>query len=130
MIQTKAARLVILPLLASILLMAGCTETVNIQLEPEVDAYTVTDSQTKIGLVETDSAYVELNNWLQENQTGWHNTSGRFPGGVYIKSGVNGIQVTGMEIIVYSTTGSEPDAKFVRHVGKTELPLVRKLGQY
>lgn len=129
MIQTKASQSVFLPILALLLLMAGCTETVSIQLEPEVDAYVVTDSQTKIRLVETDSTYIELNNWLQENQTGWHNTAGRFPGGVYIKSGVNGIQVTGMEVIVYSTAGSEPDAKFVRHVGKTELSSVRKIGQ-
>jgi hypothetical protein len=129
MIKIQTARSVLLPLLASLLLMAGCTETVNIQLEPKVDAYIVTDSQAKISLVETNPAYIELSNWLQENQAGWHNTAGRFPGGVYIKSGMNGIQVTGMEVIIYTTAGLEPDAKFVRHVGKTELPLVRGIGK-
>lgn len=129
MIKNQAARLILLPLLASLLLMAGCSETVNIQLESEVGAYLVTDSKTKINLVETDLAHLELNNWLEENQTGWHKTSGRFQGGVYIKSGVNGIQVTGVEIIIYSTTGLEPEAKFVRFLGKTELPLVRAIGQ-
>ena len=129
MIRTHTARAVLLALFVSLLLMAGCSETINIQLEPKVNAYIVTDSQAKINLVETDPAHIELNNWLQEHQTGWHNTSGRFPGGIYIKSGANGIQVTGMEIIIYSTTGPEPDARFVRNVGKTELPLVRGIGQ-
>ena len=128
MIINKITQL-LLPILASLLLMTGCSETVKIQLEPEVGAYIVTDSKTKISLIKTDPAHLELNSWLKENQTGWHNTSGRFAGGVYIKSGVNGIQVSGMEIIIYSTTGSEPDAKFVRSVGKTELPLVRAIGQ-
>jgi hypothetical protein len=128
MITNKITQL-LLPILASLLLMTGCSETVKIQLEPEVGAYIVTDSKTKISLTKTDPAHLELNSWLKENQTGWHNTSGRFAGGVYIKSGVNGIQVSGMEIIIYSTAGSEPDAKFVRSVGKTELPLVRAIGQ-
>jgi hypothetical protein len=129
MIKIRTPQSLLLPLLASLILMAGCTETVSVQLEPQVDAYIVTDSQTKINIVEADPAHIELNHWLQENQAGWHITSGRFPGGVYIKSGVNGIQVTGMEVIIYSTSGPEPEAKFVRSVGKTELPLVRGIGQ-
>ena len=129
MIKNLTARSIYFPLLASLLLVAGCTETVNIQLEPKVGAYIVTDSKTKIDLVETDPAHLELNSWLEENQTGWHNTTGRFAGGVYIKSGMNGIQVTGMEVVIYSTAGIEPNAKFVRSVGRTELPLVRAIGQ-
>ncbi len=123
--NTHIARFVSLPLLASLLLMAGCSETINIQLEPKVDAYVVSASKQKISLVETDAAYAELQNWLLEHQTGWHNTSGRFPGGVYIKSGKRGIQVTGMEVVIYTINGFEPDAQYVRNVGKTELPLVR-----
>jgi hypothetical protein len=129
MIKNQPARTILFPLLVSLLLMAGCTETVNIQLEPKVGAYIVTDSKTKIELVETDPAHLELNSWLEENQTGWHNTTGRFAGGVYIKSGINGIQVTGMEVIIYSTKGLEPNARFVRSVGRTELPFVRAIGQ-
>lgn len=129
MIKIQTARLLLLPLLALLLLMTGCTETVHIQLDPKINAYVVTDRNHSINLVETDAAYVELSNWLQNNQTGWHDTAGRFPGGVYIKSGDNGIQVTGMEVVIYSTKGREPDAKYVRSVGKTELPFVRGLGQ-
>jgi hypothetical protein len=123
--NTHMARFVSLTSLASLLLVAGCSETINIQLEPKVDAYVVSASKQKVSLVETDTAYIELQRWLQENQTGWHNTSGRFSGGVYIKSGKRGIQVTGMEIVIYTINGFEPDAQYVRNVGKTELPLVR-----
>ncbi|MFT4765229.1 MAG: hypothetical protein ACI9OH_002338, partial [Oleispira sp.] len=40
-------------------------------------------------------------------------------------SGKRGIQVTGMEVVIYTINGFEPDAQYVRNVGKTELPLVR-----
>lgn len=115
-------------LLVSLLLISGCTETLDIQLAPNIDAYVVTDSKNKIPLTANDPEHVELQNWLNENQTGWHGTMGRFPGGVYIKSGKDGIQVTGMEVIIYSTTGPQPDARYVRHVGRTELPLIRNIG--
>ena len=129
MTQAPFNSITLCALLASLLLITGCTETIDIQLESKVDAYVVTDSKNKISLSETDPAHAELQNWLNENNTGWHNTMGRFPGGVYIKSGKDGIQVTGMEIVIYSTTGPQPDAKYVRTVGKKELPLVRGIGQ-
>ena len=129
MIKIETARSLLLPIFASLIFMAGCTETVNIQLESKVDAYLVTDRTQAINLIETDAAHIELNTWLRENNTGWHITSGRYPGGIYIKSGSDGIQVSGMEIIIYSTTGPEPEAKYVRNVGKTELPVVRGVGQ-
>lgn len=122
-------RLALASLLISLFLTTGCTETIDVQLQPKVDAYLVTNSKQAINLVETDAAHIELNNWLRENNTNWHITSGRYPGGIYIKSGTDGIQVSGMQIIIYSTTGAEPDAKYVRHVGKTELPLLRGVGQ-
>jgi hypothetical protein len=127
--KIQAARLTLLPVLASLAFMVGCSETVNIQLEPKVNAYLVTNSQQAISIDEADAAHKELNTWLSEHQTGWHNTSGRFPGGIYIKSGKDGIQVTGMEVVIYSTSGAAPDARYVRNVGKKELPLVRAIGQ-
>lgn len=129
MTKTPFTSIALFNFLASLLLITGCTETIDIQLETKVDAYVVTDSKNKISLTETDPAHVELQSWLNENNTGWHNTMGRFPGGVYIKSGKDGIQVTGMEVVIYSTTGPQPDAKYVRNVGKKELPLVRGIGQ-
>ena len=129
MIISKITRLAIVPLLAIFVLMTGCTETVDIQLGPKVDAYLVTDSKQAISLAETDAAYIELNEWLTENRTGWHNTAGRYPGGVYLKSGADGIQVTGMNVVIYSTQGAEPKAKFIHHVGKLELSEVRGIGQ-
>lgn len=129
MIKMRPARFAFLPLLTSLLWVVGCTETVHIQLEPKVNAYVATNSQQAISLDASNPAHKELNTWLSEHQTGWHNTSGRFPGGVYIKSGKDGIQVTGMEVVIYSTTGPAPDARYVRNVGKKELPLVRAIGQ-
>lgn len=118
----------LLPLLASLFLTAGCSETVDVQLEPKVDAYIYTKSKQAISLVETDAAYIELNDWLRENQANWHGTSGSYPGGVYIKSGDDGIQVTGMNVVIYSTKGPKPQARYIRHVGKRELSEVRGLG--
>jgi hypothetical protein len=68
MIKNQAARLILLPLLALFLLKARCSETVNIQLRSKVGAYLVTDTKTKILLVETDPAHLELNNWLEKTQ--------------------------------------------------------------
>ena len=127
--RSQIARLAIAPFVASLVLMTGCTETVDIQLGPKVDAYLVTDSKQAISLAETDAAYIELNEWLSENRTGWHNTAGRYPGGVYLKSGADGIQVTGMNVVIYSTKGAEPEAKFIHHAGKLELSNVRGIGQ-
>mgnify|MGYP000092771347 CR=1 FL=1 len=129
MIRRQIARSATVPFLASLMLMTGCTETVDIQLEQKVDAYLVTDSQQSIRLTETDVAYLELNTWLSENRTGWHNTSGRYPGGVYLKSGDDGIQITGMNVVLYSAAGTEPKARFIHHVGKLELSKVRQIGQ-
>ncbi len=123
------ARSAIIPFLASLVLITGCTETVDFQLGPKVDAYVMTDSEQAISVAETDTAYIELNEWLLANRTGWHATAGRYPGGVYLKSGADGIQVTGMEVIIYSTDGPEPNAEYIHHVGRQELSAVRALGQ-
>lgn len=125
----RIARLAIVPFLASLILMTGCTDTVDIQLGPKVDAYVMADREKVISVAQTDAAYIELNEWLSENRTGWHATAGRYPGGVYLKSGDDGIQVAGMEIIIYSTDGPEPNAEYIHHVGRQELSAVRALGQ-
>lgn len=127
--KRQVARLAIVPFLASLVLMTGCTETVDLQLGPKVNAYVMTDSKQAISVAQTDAAYIELNEWLRANRTGWHPTAGRYPGGVYLKSGDDGIQVAGMEIIIYSTDGSEPNAEYIHHIGRQELSAVRALGQ-
>jgi hypothetical protein len=129
MIKVQFSRLALVTVCTLLLLITGCSETIDVQLEPKVDAYLVTDSKRAISLVETDAAHIQLNTWLKENRTNWHATSGRYPGGVYLKSGVDGIQVTGMNVVVYSTKGPEPEAKYIRHVGKLELSEVRAIGQ-
>ncbi len=127
--RSQVTRLAIVPFLASLMLMTGCTETVDFQLGPKVDAYLMTDSKQAISIAQTDAAYTELNEWLRENQEGWHATTGRYPGGVYLKSGDDGIQVTGMNVVIYSTDGPEPNAEYIHHVGKQELKAVRALEQ-
>ncbi len=127
--KRQIARSAIVPFLASLMLMTGCTETVDLQLGSKVNAYVMTDSEQAISVAQTDAAYIELNEWLSENRTGWHTTAGRYPGGVYLKSGADGIQVTGMEVIIYSTDGPEPNAEYIHHVGRQDLSAVRALGQ-
>lgn len=129
MIKALTSQLTLVSVCTSLFLITGCSETIDVQLEPTVDAYLVTDSKQAIRLVETDAAHIQLNTWLKENRTNWHVTSGRYPGGVYLKSGTDGIQVTGMNVVVYSTKGPEPEAKYIRHVGKLELSEVRAIGQ-
>lgn len=125
--RKKIKQSAILFILASVMMMVGCSKAVDIQLADTLSAYVISDSKTPIHLEKTDAAYIQLNDWLAENRTGWHNTAGRFPGGVYLLSGDTGIQVTGMNVVVYSTRGPEPEAQYIRHVGKLELSDVRAL---
>ncbi len=108
--------------------LAGCSQTLDVPLEAEVNVFLSGDSNKPIRLTRQDTAYVELNEWLRDNRSEWYATSGRYPGGVYIKSGTHGIQVTERHVVIYSTAGSEAKAMYIQDINKDELPNIRSLG--
>jgi len=118
LMSIKMKRIIILLLVA---VLVGCSESLEIQLEPEVSVFLSNDPQQRISLTRKDEAYGLLNEWLHENSSGWYATSGRYPGGVYVKSGNYGIQVTETHVVLYSATSNEPKAIYIQDIEKSEL---------
>ena len=116
------SRIIILLFVA---VLVGCSKSLDIQLEPEVSLFLNNDAEQRIRLTQEDEVYVILDEWLHENRSGWYATSGRYPGGVYIKSGKHGIQVTGQHVVIYSTTSNEPRAIYIQGIKKGELSRIR-----
>lgn len=112
----------------SVLFLAACTESVDIQLAPEVTLFSSSDRDKTVRLTASDKEYVALNRWLRENDSGWYPTTGRFPGGVYLESGSDGVQVTDTKVVIYSTTQPQPQAIFVQTLDKGDLDGVKRLG--
>lgn len=118
----------IIVLLLAMVLMS-CSKAVDIQLEPEVEVFFSNDTKQRIRLTKKDEVYVVLNEWLHNNRADWYTTSGRYSGGVYIKSGIYGIQVTESKVIIYSTTSNKPKAIYIQDIQKGELSKVIHLGK-
>jgi hypothetical protein len=116
-------------ILILVMCLLGCSKVVDVQLEPEVQMFLRSDLQQRFTLTQKDPAYVELNKWLDENRGNWQATSGRYPGGVYVKSGNYGIQVTELKVILYSTLGDEPVAIYIQQISKDELRSVFNFGK-
>jgi hypothetical protein len=108
-------------LVLSLMFLISCSQSLDIQLDPEVDVFLSKNSKQTIRLTPQDKEYVSLNEWLANNRSGWHPTSGRYPGGVYLTSGDYGIQVTETHVIIYSTSSHEPKALYIQKVAKGEL---------
>jgi len=115
--------------LLSVLLLAGCGNTFDIQLAPEVTAYVGDSNGQQIQLTKDNEAYVILDQWLRENRSNWYTTSGRYTGGVYIQSGDYGIQVTNSTVVIYSTQGPDPRAIYIQNIKKSELSSIKNIGQ-
>ena len=116
-------------IILSVLVLVSCSESLDIQLEPEVNVFLSSDREQKIRLTPKDKEYAVLNEWLREHRSGWYPTSGPYPGGVYIKSGNYGIQVTETHVVLYSTTSSEPRSIYIQKVGIGELRGIRNVGE-
>jgi len=116
-------------IILSVLVLVSCSESLDIQLEPEVTVFISNDSEQRIRLTPKDKEYAVLNEWLREHRSGWYPTSGRYPGGVYIMSGNYGIQITEKHVVLYSTTHPEPRSIFIQKVGKGKLSEIRNVGK-
>ena len=113
----------------SVLVLVSCSQSVDIQLEPEVDVFLSHDREQQIRLTSQDDEYSALDAWLRDNRSGWHPTSGRYPGGVYVVSGEHGIQVTDTHVILYSTAHDEPKAMYIQKLGHGDLQGIRNIGE-
>ena len=115
----------------SLLLVAlvGCSQSVDIQLEPEITVFEQFDSKQQIRLTPGDEEYVVLNEWLNDNKTDWLVTSGRYTGGVYVQSGNYGIQVTDRYVVIYMTAGTKPRAKYIQNIKQGELSRIKNIGK-
>jgi hypothetical protein len=113
----------------SFFVLMGCSESLEIQLAPQVSVYFSKDSDKNVNLTEKNAEYKQLQQWLNTHKEGWYSTSGRYPGGVYVKSGEHGIQVTENHVVIYSTTSAKPKAIYIQEITKKELREVRLLGQ-
>ncbi len=116
-------------IILSVLVLVSCSKSLDIQLEPEVNVFLSNDSEKKIRLTSKDKEYTNLNKWLREHSSGWHSTSGRYPGGVYIKSGIYGIQITETHVVLYSTTSPKPRTIYIQEIGKGKLSGIRNIGK-
>jgi hypothetical protein len=116
-------------IILSVLLLVSCSKSVDIELLPEVDVFLSNDADRKIRLTEKDTEYAILNEWLKSNSSDWYVTSGHYPGGIYIKTGEYGIQVTKTHVILYSATGSQPKAIYIQGIEKGELAQILNMGK-
>lgn len=116
-------------ILISALFLVSCSQSIDIQLEPEVNVFLSNDSEQRIRLTQKDIEYVILREWLHENRSDWYVTSGRYPGGIYIKSGNYGIQVTNTHVVIYLIKKSEPQAIYIQDIEKGELSRIRNIGK-
>ena len=123
-------RLLFLSLVLSVAAFSvGCSESFNLTLQPEVKVYFSDDRNKTLTLNSQDDAYTELNAWLRDNSSSWYTTSGRYPGGIYIKSGDYGIQVTRTQVVIYSASDSETQAIYTQNLNGGELKGVKNLGK-
>jgi len=111
------------------LVLLSCSESLDIKLESEVNVFLSHDREQTIRLTPKDKEYTVLNEWLREHRSGWYPTSGRYPGGVYIKTGDYGIQITETNVILYSTTYPEPRSMYIQKVAKGKLSEIRNIGK-
>ncbi len=116
-------------IILSALFLASCSKSVEIELSPEIDVFVSNDVDQKIRLTEKDTEYAILNEGLRSNRSDWYVTSGHYPGGVYIKNGEYGIQVTKTHVILYSATGSQPKAIYIQGIEKGELGQILNIGK-
>jgi len=112
----------------SVLLLVGCSKSLDIKLDPDVNVFLSSDSEQKIHLTVKDKEYVALNEWLNEHSASWQATSGVYDGGVYLTSGRYGIQITEKQVIIYSSIHNDPQAIYIQKLTKGELSGIKNIG--
>lgn len=116
-------------IVASSVMLTGCSQQVEVQLAPTVKVHFSDDRSKTIQITANDPAYQALAQWLKEHQSGWYPTSGQYPGGVYLVSGEQGIQVTQQRVVIYATKNKKPTATFVQEINRQDLLIVKNIAQ-
>lgn len=106
------------------LFLLGCSKSIDVQLASDAQVYSSKDNAKKAEITADDAAYKVLEDWLAENKDGWYATSGKYSGGVYVRSGEHGIQVKPLKVVIYSTKGEKPQAIYVKDINKGDLASV------
>lgn len=116
-------------ILLSVLFLASCTKSVDVQLDTKTDVLFSEDNDKTLQLTMQDPAYAELASWLEENRDSWYSTSGKYPGGIYFKSGDFGIQITKTKVVLYSSGPRGSKAEYVQNIGMGDLKALKKLAE-
>lgn len=119
----------ILVLSAMLMLLMGCTQSVEVKLEPEVQVFLSENTEKTIRLSETDAEHALLKKWLAEHKDGWLTTSGKYSGGVYLTSGEFGIQITTSKVVLYTDITTTPTAIYAQEIERSELRALKDLGK-
>jgi len=110
-------------------LLIGCGKSVEVPLDPEVVVFLSAGSTETIRLTESDVEYAILKAWLEQHQTSWLSTSGRYAGGIYLTSGQYGIQVTDSKVVLYANITNNPTAIYAQEIARSDLKALKLLGK-
>jgi len=117
----------ILVLSTLLLVLTGCSKSIDVQLDAEVMVFLSNAAQKKIPLTAKDAEYVLLKEWLAQHKAGWLSTSGRYSGGVYLTSGEYGIQVTDSKVVLYTSITDNPTAIYAQEIERSDLKELKNL---
>ena len=109
--------------------VVSCTKAIDIPLPPEIVVHFSEDDSRQVRLSANDKAYIELRTWLSEHQSDWYTTSGKYPDGIYLKTGDYGIQIRETKLVLYSTQYEKPRAMYIQNIEPDELLEMKKLGK-
>jgi|TARA_B110000211_G_C14093395_1_gene561003 hypothetical protein len=112
-----------------LLLIMGCSKSIDVQLDPELTVFVSAGSDKTIQLTKQDAAYKMLSEWLRENKAGWLPTSGRYAGGIYLTSGSYGIQVIDTKVVLYSSITDNPSAIYAQEIERSDLRALKDLAK-
>lgn len=119
----------LLVLLTLLLLMMGCSKSIDVQLDPELTVFVSAGSDKTIQLTKQDTEYKILNEWLRVNKSTWLPTSGRYAGGIYLTSGNYGIQVIDTKVVLYSSITDNPTAIYAQEIERSDLRALKDLAK-
>jgi len=112
-----------------LLLIMGCSKSIDVQLDPELTVFVSAGSDKTIQLTKQDAAYKMLSEWLRENKAGWLPTSGHYAGGIYLTSGSYGIQVIDTKVVLYSSITDNPSAIYAQEIERSDLRALKDLAK-
>tara|TARA_R110000796_G_scaffold97559_5_gene204665 strand:- start:565 stop:948 length:384 start_codon:yes stop_codon:yes gene_type:complete len=112
-----------------LLLLTGCSKSVEVQLEPELTVFVSAGSDKTIQLTKQDAEYIMLSEWLVQNKADWLPTSGRYAGGIYLTSGNYGIQVIDTKVVLYSSITDNPTAIYAQEIERSDLRALKDLAK-